>query len=105
MKLRDLTTDNQYEVVKVKAILIPFPVRFDFPIEIRDSIPLSLIKMIEGVRVLRFYTPPSHSDVIEFRGCLWKCVGRFHEDLKVKGSQSKDKMPIVLTEFLGMVNS
>jgi hypothetical protein len=101
--LRELLTENQWETVKVKAILTPFPVRFEFPIETRETIPKSVIKSIEGVRVLRFYTPPVSPDIIEFRGYRWKVLGRFHEDVKVQGSPKKDKMPIVITELIGAV--
>ena len=51
--------------------------------------------------MLRFYTPPVSPDIIEFRGYLWKVSGRFHEDVKVKGSSLKDRLPIVITEFIG----
>jgi hypothetical protein len=54
---------------------------------------------------MRFYAAPVSGDTLEFRGFLFKVLGRHHEDLKVKGSPQKDRMPIVLTEFLGMVNS
>ena len=100
-ELRELTTDPQYETVRIKAILTPLLVRFEFPDEARDTTPRSVLKAIEGDRILRFYTVPVSPDVIEFRGFLWKVLGRFHADVRVKGSPGKDKMPIVLTEFLG----
>ena len=100
--LRELATDPRYETVRIKATLIPFPVRFDFPSELRETTPRAVLKSIEGVRVLRFYTPPVSPDIIEFRGYLWKVSGRFHEDVKVKGSPQKDRMPIVVTEYIGV---
>ena len=99
--LRELATDSRYETIRIKAILTPFPVRFEFPDEMRETTPRAVLKSIEGVRVLRFYTPPVSPDIIEFRGYLWKVSGRFHEDVKVKGSPQKDRMPIVITEYIG----
>ena len=81
--LRELSADPRYETIRVKAVLTPFPVRFEFPDEMRETTPKAILA-IEGVRVLRFYTPPVSPDIIEFRGYLWKASGRFHEDVKVK---------------------
>ena len=99
--LRELASDSRYETVNIKATLIPFPVRFDFPDELRDVTSRTVIKSVHGVRVLCFYTPPVPNDVIEFRGYLFKVSGRFHEDVKVKGSPQKDRMPIIVTEYFG----
>ena len=99
--LRELSADPRYETIRIKAVLTPFPVRFEFPDEMRETTPRAVLKSIEGVRVLRFYTPPVSPDIIEFRGYLWKVAGRFHEDVKVKGSPQKDRMPIVITEYFG----
>ena len=100
--LRDIASDSRYEIINIKATLIPFPVRFEFPDEMRETTPRAVLKSIEGVRVLRFYTPPVSPDIIEFRGYLWRVSGRFHEDVKVKGSPQKDRMPIVVTEYIGL---
>ena len=99
--LRELSANPRYETIRIKAVLTPFPVRFEFPEEMRETTPRAVLKSIEGVRVLRFYTPPVSPDIIEFRGYLWKVSGRFHEDVKVKGSPQKDRMPIVVTEYFG----
>ena len=99
--LTALSEEPRYKRTLIKAILIEFPVRFDFPDELRETTPRAILKAIEGVRVLRFYTPPVSPDVIEFRGYLWKVSGRFHEDVKVKGSPQKDRMPIIITEYIG----
>ena len=99
--LRELASDPRYETIKIKAVLTPFPVRFEFPESLIESTPRSVVRSIEGVRVLRFYSHPVSPDIIEFRGFMWKVIGRFHEDVKVKGSSLKDRMPIVVTEFIG----
>ena len=99
--LREIAEDPRYETIKIKAILTPFPCKFDFPDELRETTPRSIVKAIEGIRILRFVTPPVPSDVIQFRGHHWKVLGRFHEDVKVKGSPQKDRMPIVITEYIG----
>jgi len=69
--LRELASDPRYETVRIKAVLTPFPVRFEFSDEMRETTPRAVLKSIEGVRVLRFYTPPVSPDIIEFRGFLW----------------------------------
>ena len=102
--LRELSEEPRYKRTLIKAILIEFPVRFDFPAELREKTPKAILKAIEGVRVLRFFTPPVSPDIIEFRGYLFKVSGRFHEDVKVKGSPQIDRMPIVVTEFVGPSN-
>ena len=99
--LRELSADPRYETIKIRAILTLFPVRLEFPDEMRETTPKSVLKAVEGVRMLRFYTPPVSPDIIQFRGYLWKVSGRFHEDVKVKGSAQKDRMPIVVTEYVG----
>ena len=99
--LRELASDPRYETVRIKAVLTPFLVRFEFPDEMRETTPRTVLKSIEGVRVLRFYTPPVSPDIIEFKGYLFRVSGRFHEDVKVKGSPQKDRMPIVITEYIG----
>ena len=99
--LRELSADPRYETIRIKAVLTPFPVRFEFPDEMRETTPRAVLKSIEGVRVLRFYTPPVSPDIIEFRRYLWRVTGRFHENVKVKGSPQKDRMPIVITEYIG----
>ncbi len=99
--LRELAEEPRYKRTIIKAVLTPFPCRFEFPDEMRETTPRAVLKSIEGVRVLRFYTPPVSPDIIEFRGYLWRVSGRYHEDVKVKGSPQKDRMPIVITEFIG----
>ena len=99
--LRELSADPRYETIRIKAVLLSFPCRFEFPDNLRETTPRAVLKSIEGVRVLRFVTPPVSPDIIEFRGFLWKVSGRFHEDVKVKGSSLKDRMPIVITEYIG----
>ena len=62
--------------------------------------PRAAVKAIEGNRILRFYTPPLAGDVIKFRGHVWKVEGRHHE-CQVKGSPNPDRLPTVLTKYLG----
>ena len=100
--LREIAENPGYKTTTVKAVLTPFPVRFDFPDDLRETTPRATVKAIEGVRVLRFYTPPVPLDIIEFRGHLWKVLGRFHEDVKVRCSPQKDRMAIVITEYFGV---
>jgi hypothetical protein len=101
--LRELAEDSRYETIKIRMVLTPFPCCFEFPEAMRETTPRSVLKAVEGIRILRFVTPPVPGDVIQFRSFRWKVLGRFHEDVKVKGSPLKDKMPIVITEFIGAV--
>lgn len=100
--LRELAEDSRYETIKIRMVLTPFPCRFKFPEEMRETTPRAVLKAVEGIRILRFVTPPVSPDTIEFRGFLWRVLGRHHEDVKVKGSPLKDRMPIVITEYIGV---
>ncbi len=100
--LREVSSDNQWEIVKIKAVLTPFPVRFEFPDETRETIPKSIIKSIEGVRVLRFYCCPVSGDLVQFRGHLF-IVQALHHEVQVRGSNKADKLPTVITRYLGAV--
>jgi hypothetical protein len=99
-KLREMLSDVEYETVKIWCKPIPFPVRLILPDEAKETMPLALVKSIDGNRILRFYTPPVKDDVIEFRGHLWAVIGRFHE-CQIKGSPKPDRLPTVLTQYLG----
>jgi hypothetical protein len=101
--LREIAEDSRYSTIRIKCTLIPFPVSLELPESIKETLPRTVTKAIEGIRIMRFYAPPVPGDTIEFRGFLFKVLGRHHEDLKVKGSPQKDRMPIVITEFIGAV--
>jgi hypothetical protein len=99
-KLREMLADVEYETVKIWCKPIPFPVRLILPDEAKEAIPLALVKSIEGIRILRFYTPPSVGDTIEFRGHLFQVIGLHHE-CQVKGSRRADRLPTVMTQHIG----
>ena len=99
-KLREMLSDVQYETVTIWCKPIPFPVRFELPDEVKETMPRTEVKAIEGNRILRFYTPPVKDDVIFFRCHLWAVIGRFHE-CQVKGSPKPDRLPTVLTQYIG----
>jgi hypothetical protein len=101
-KLREMLSDVEYETVKIWCKPIPFPVRLILPDEAKETMPLALVKSIEGIRILRFYTPPSVGDTLEFRSCLFQVIGLHHE-CQVKGSPQPDRLPTVLTNYLGAV--
>jgi len=81
---------------------IPFPVRLKLPEDAKETMPHALVKSIEGIRILRFYTPPSVADTIEFRGHLFQVIDLHHE-CQVKGSPKNDRLPTVLTNYIGAV--
>ena len=99
-KLREMLSDVEYQTVKIYCTHIPFPVFFRLPDKSKETMPRAEVKAIEGSRILRFYTPPMMGDVIEFRGHIWQVEGRSHE-CQVKGSPRPDRLPTVLTHYLG----
>ena len=101
--LRDIAEDSRYSVVKTSAKLTLFPVKIELPEDIKERLSRAVVKSVEGTRVMRFHTPPVPSDTIEFKGFLFRVLGRHHEDLKTKGSHERSKMAIVITEFIGEI--
>lgn len=101
-RLRELAADSRYETIRIKAVLIPFPVSIELSDGVKETLPRTVVKATEGVRIMRFYTSPVPGDAIEFNGFLFKVIGRRHE-VRVKGSPHSDKMPIVLTEYIGAI--
>jgi hypothetical protein len=99
-KLREMLADVETQTVTIWCKPIPFPVRFELPDEVKETMPRTEVKAIDGNRILRFYTPPVIDDVIEFRGHLWQVKGRFHE-CQIKGSPKPDRLPTILTRYLG----
>lgn len=99
-KLRKMLADVEYETVQIWCKPIPFPVRFVLPDEVKESMPLTLFRSIDGIRTLRFYSPPDIGHTIEFRGHLWIVQGIYHE-CQIKGSPNPDRLPTVLTKYLG----
>jgi hypothetical protein len=101
---REIFTGPQYETIRFKAILIPYLVRFALPDGIKETMPLTRSRELDGDRILRFYATPSKGDIISFRGILFKVLGLFHEPMP-RGSKRVDKMPIVITEYFGAVEN
>jgi hypothetical protein len=101
--LREIAEDSRYTTIKIKAKLTPFPVSLELPDTVKEGLPRSLTKEVEGVRVMRFYTPPIAGDTIEFKGFMFKILARHHGGLRVHGSAGKDTMPIVITEYIGAI--
>lgn len=92
----------EYEVVNIVCKPIPFPVKLDMPDDVRDTLPRASVKQIEGIRLLRFYACPVSGDIVEFKNHLWvvQCLSHTCE---VKGSNKPDRLPVVLTKYLGSV--
>ena len=101
-KFRKMLADVEYETVQIWCKPIPFPVRFVLPDEAKDSMPLAVAKSIDGIRTLRFYSPPDIGHSIEFRGHLWLVKSIYHE-CQLKGSPKPDRLPTILTEYLGPI--
>lgn len=94
-----MLAETEYQTLKIKCVPIPFPVRFVLPHEIKDSMALTQVKAISGTFTLRFYTPPTMGDLIEFRGHVWHITG-LHHQCQIKGSPNPDRLPTVLTQYL-----
>ena len=101
-KLREMLSPVEYETVKIICTPIPFPVLFNLPDHVKEQMSRTEVKAIEGVRILRFYTAPINPDTIEFKGHVWMVKARHHET-QIRGSSKADRLPTVLTEYLGLV--
>ncbi len=101
-KLREMLNPVEYQTVKIMCTPIPFPVLFELPDEVKERLSRTEVKAIEGNRILRFYTAPIGGDTIEFKGHLWEVRARHHE-CQVKGSPKPDRLPTVLTRYLGTI--
>ncbi len=99
-KFRKMLADVEYETVQIWCKPVPFPVKFKLPDGVKETMPLAQVKAIEGIRTLRFYSPPDIRHTIEFRGHLWQVTGIYHE-CQIKGSPSPDRLPTILTQYLG----
>ena len=99
-KFREMLAETEYQTLRIKCVPIPFPVRFVLPDEVKDSMALSQVKAIDGIRTLRFYSAPGIGHTIEFRSHLWLVKG-FHHECQIKGSPKPDRLPTVLTQYLG----
>ena len=97
---REMHLGPKYETVRLRAVLIPFPVNFDIPEAVREAMPIGQLHRLMGVRLVRMYCIPHPGDTIEFRGHLWKVLGLHHE-VRPTGSKMIDKLPIALTEYIG----
>lgn len=99
--LRELTAPDTYERVVIQCRPIPFPICFYLPEEVRETMPLSKVKAIEGQFILRFYSVPNPGDTVAWKGHKWK-VERIAHRCQVKGSPKPDRLPVIHTEYLGL---
>ncbi len=105
MSIRSITTfddDSEKIVISSKAIFIPC--EFCLPDEVKEAMPLLEVKLTEGNKVLRLYTPPQRGDIIIWKGHEWEVIGYRHYPQK-KGSKSSDTLPNLITEYIGAVAS
>ena len=101
-KFREMLAETEYQTLRIKCVPIPFPVRFVLPDEVKETLPIAVAKSIDGTRTLRFYCAPDIGHSIEFRGHLWLVKSIYHE-CQLKGSPKPDRLPTILTEYLGTV--
>lgn len=101
MSIRDLVAfDEDDELIIVKSQTIFVPVHFKLPDDVKETIPLMQLKYIVGNKVCRFYNLPQRGDWIDWKGHRWEVTGYHHQPLK-KGSPGRDKLPNILTEYIG----
>jgi hypothetical protein len=99
--MRDLLIETETEeTLKILAKTWFFPVKFVLPEGVKETLPASKSRAIEGTKILRFYTPPVPGDPIYWKGFLWEVIGRAHMPQQ-KGSPKKDVCPTVLVSFAG----
>jgi hypothetical protein len=100
-KLREMLSDIEYEVVSIRCKPIPFQVLLGLPEDVKEVMPRVQVKAIEGYKLFRFYCPPNPQDIIRYNGHVWKVLGLDHAVQKV-GSPKSDRLPTVLTMYLGV---
>ena len=99
-KLREMLSPVEYQTVKIMCTPIPVPVLFELPDHVKNVMARTEVKSIEGNRILRFYFVPNQGDTIEFKGHVWEVKARHHET-QLKGSSKPDRLPTILTSYLG----
>jgi hypothetical protein len=95
---------EQDQVVTITSKTLFFPVKFDLPADLKETMPASKTRAIEGTSILRFYTPPVPGDSIGWGGFIWEVTGRLHIP-HMKGSRKQDTCPVVLVAFVGAAES
>ena len=101
-KLREMLSPVEYQTVKIMCVPIPFSVLFQLPDVVKENMPRTEVKAIEGNRILRFYCAPIGGDTIQYRGHIW-VVRNLHHETQVKGSSKPDRLPTVLTTYVGIL--
>lgn len=97
----DLPTETHSE--NLKPIVIP--IALTVPDRIAETMPKQKLNLIRGAFLFRFYPnlAPSIGDTFTRNGHRWKIVGREFPELQVKGSPKTDRIPTILTEYIGEV--
>ncbi|NJN49608.1 MAG: hypothetical protein HC805_07380 [Alkalinema sp. RL_2_19] len=99
--MRNYLLENaQVETVLIRAKPLFFPVLFELPDHIKETVPASVTLGYQGSFVMRFYCNPLPGDVINYRGFRWQ-VSHLEHSPQRKGSPKQDECPIVHVEFLG----
>jgi hypothetical protein len=101
--MRNYLLENaKIETVVIKAKPLFFPVRFDLPEHLKESIPASLTRGYQGSIVMRFYCNPCAGDTIEYQGLIWRVMYLAHSPQR-KGSSKGDSCPLVMVEYISTV--
>lgn len=95
-----LLEKEETETVVIRSKPLFFPVKFELPEHVKESLPASVTRPYEGQFVMRFYCTPETGHTIEHGGLAWRVTHLAHKPQK-KGSKAKDQCPIVMTEFVG----
>jgi hypothetical protein len=87
-------------VIQAKPLF--FPVKFQLPDDVKEHFPAAETRKIEGQLTMRFYCQPIAGDTIEHGGLTWQVSHLAHRPQR-KGSPKSDECPIVITEFIGVI--
>jgi hypothetical protein len=90
------------EITTVYVKTLFFPVRFQVPDHVKDTIPAIYTRDYECQLFMRFYTPPLLGTTLIHEGCRWQVIDIEHT-IQPKGSRKGDECPIVVAELLGKV--
>lgn len=90
------------EITTVYTKTLFFPVRFQVPDFVKETVPAVQTRQYEGQIIMRFYTPPVPGVTLIHDGCRWSVVDIEHE-IQPKGSRKGDFCPVVVAELVGRI--
>lgn len=68
-------TDTEVSVTKTDTKWL---IDFTMPDWVRDELPISEMRKLEGIFLMAFYEPPIVGDLFEYKGYEWRVTQRYH---------------------------